>query len=110
MSNTFLNGLKNDNRPENLKFCTILENIHNPSTFEKLISASKENIKKTRTRECIEKMKRTKSKKVVCIETGQMFDSRFDAANSTNSNPDSIWQCCAGKKKSTSNGLHWKFV
>ena len=31
-----INGIKSDNRLDNLRYCTILENIHNPVTLAKL--------------------------------------------------------------------------
>ena len=108
-----LNGCASDNRAVNLKFKTHSDNIRNPITYKRNLPKWLEYLKKTRTPEAIEKAVKSKSRSVMCIETGKTYCSRFLAAESTGSNPDSIWQCCSGKKKSTispSGKLHWVFV
>ena len=48
-------------------------------------------------------------KKIVCIETGQCFDSITDAAKWCNGKRSVISLCCKGKVK-TSYGYHWKYL
>ena len=45
-------------------------------------------------------------KKVICMETGEIFNSISEAEKIKNTN--NISYCCNGKRKST-NGLHWRF-
>ena len=56
------------------------------------------------------------SKKVKCIETGNVFESAWEAARwaafareRSYCDMDLIKQCCRGKQK-TSYGYHWEFV
>lgn len=48
------------------------------------------------------------SKKVLCIETGEIFDSAHDAYRKTGISRGSISMACNGKLK-TAGGYHWKF-
>ena len=48
------------------------------------------------------------SKKVLCIETGIIYESAKDVQRKTGINHGSISQACNGKLK-TSGGYHWKF-
>lgn len=48
------------------------------------------------------------SKKVVCVETGQIFDSIAEACKKTNANGVGISFCCQGKRN-TCCGYHWKY-
>lgn len=38
-----INGVKTDNRLENLRYCSLLENIHNPITMSKIRNRKKSN-------------------------------------------------------------------
>lgn len=49
------------------------------------------------------------SKKILCIETGEVFDSALEAQRNTGINRGHISQVCNGKRK-TAGKLHWKFV
>ncbi len=49
------------------------------------------------------------AKKVVCVETGEVFISGADAAKKYNCSPASISRCANGKIK-TAAGLRWKFL
>lgn len=49
-----------------------------------------------------------RSKKVLCIETGQSYDSMTEAARQTGIAQSNISQCCNGKNK-TAGGFHWCF-
>lgn len=48
-------------------------------------------------------------KRVMNIETGEVFDSAIEAGERYGTVPSAIRQCCRGKSKS-SNGYHWKYI
>ena len=48
-------------------------------------------------------------KRVMNIETGEVFKSAIEAGKKYNTVPSAIRQCCRGKSKS-SNGYHWKYL
>lgn len=56
----------------------------------------------------IERIVKKKSKRVICVETGEVFESTRDANRKTGLNHASICQCCNGKQK-TCGKLHWKY-
>ena len=45
-------------------------------------------------------------KKVICLDTLEVFDSRADACRKYNIDKKSLRQCCNGDRK-TAKGLHW---
>ena len=50
------------------------------------------------------------SKKVICVETGVIYDSILDAVKSTMKKKNNhISECCSGKRK-TAGGYHWKYA
>ena len=51
----------------------------------------------------------TKCRKVICSETGQIFDSLTEASKESGLTIDAIQHCCRGKSK-TSGGFHWKYL
>lgn len=58
----------------------------------------------------LEKTWKDKKRKVMCIETGTIFDSIRKASNLIkNAYPSNIVACCKGKQK-TAGGYHWKYV
>ena len=48
-------------------------------------------------------------RKVKCVETGEIFDSAYDASRKTGISQSHISQVCNGKQKTT-GGFHWKFL
>ena len=50
-----------------------------------------------------------RSKKVRCVETGEVFISEREAAKFINRNESGIAKCCRGIQK-TCGKLHWEFV
>ena len=56
----------------------------------------------------IREYKPRKECKIVCIETGEVFES-IKQASKTKSDEVNICKCCKGFKKSH-KGLHWKYV
>lgn len=106
-----LNGIQNDNRAENLMFKSLKDNLNNPVTIKKRITASIKNLEKANTQEAKNKMIRSKSKPVKCVETGIIYWSRFVASISTGCNPMSIWRCCNGTQHTSGdNKLHWEWA
>ena len=94
------NGNKNDNRVDNLEWCTGSQNcLH---------------------RDRVLGVERTNKKKVVCVETGRVFDSAADAARwvtgeeyrpmSVVTKAYKIGACCRKEKgRKTCCGFRWKF-
>lgn len=58
---------------------------------------------------CARRRMGTPRKKVMNIETGEVFISAVEAGEKYNTVPSAIRQCCRGKSKS-SNGYHWKYI
>lgn len=50
-----------------------------------------------------------RARKVLCVETGVMFDTIKDAGCFTGGSPKNIISCCRGRLQ-TSGGYHWKYV
>lgn len=54
--------------------------------------------------------KKAVSKKVICVETGEIFESATAAGKSLGFfNGSAISACCKGRFK-TSGGFHWKYL
>lgn len=49
-----------------------------------------------------------RTRKVKCVETGQIFDSVHEAAEFINRSPSSLVGCLKGKQQ-TSGGYHWEY-
>ena len=49
------------------------------------------------------------SKEVLCVETGEIFASTWDAYRQTGIHRSNISSACNGKRR-TCGGYHWKFV
>ena len=77
-----INGVKIDNRIQNLHWVTNKENINNPITLERW----RESYEKLKSTEVYKKSKKRGAKKaaikvakhIVCIETGKWFNSSYD--------------------------------
>lgn len=83
-----------DVSPEDLIFLTKAEH-HNMDSKCKRASEAQKNRKDL-------------SKKVLCVETGEIFDSTMDAERKTGIRHDKVSSVCHGKSKSA-GGYHWAF-
>jgi hypothetical protein len=49
-------------------------------------------------------------KAVLCVETGVIYESIYQAAKATGCNKQKISKCCRGIDYKSTGGYHWKFV
>jgi group I intron endonuclease len=59
------------------------------------------------TKQTKEKISKANSKKVICLETGEVFESFIAAGKSINKSQVAISNCVSGKLK-TAGGFHWQ--
>ena len=48
-------------------------------------------------------------RRIVCVETGEMFESIKSAADNYKLQSSLIWKCCNGRQRTT-GGFHWEYV
>lgn len=87
-----INGIKNDNNVNNLEWSTRSENEQH--AYDSGLC---------------EVSRKAKSKPVLCITTGEIYESINEAARQTGASPANIWNCCKGKRK-TAKGLEWQYI
>ena len=85
-----INGVKTDNRAENLEWCTISYNRKHSSYILNNESG---------------KPKRP----VICLDTGVMYPSVAEAARAVSGFKQNITRCCQGKRNTT-QGLRWAYA
>ena len=134
-----INCIRDDNRVENLRWVTGKENMENPLTKEKRhsketkkkISEShkskntpmygKHHTEETKkkmseshkgkvfTEEHRNKIGKSNSKMVYCIELDKIFESATEASRELGIKQQGISCCCICKRK-TAGGYHWRYV
>ena len=85
-----IDGNKANNAVDNLEWATRSENILHRY---RVLGKKSTNIP-------------TPYKPVKCLDTGEVFESRSDAARKANTQPIHIYECCKGKRK-TAGGFRW---
>ena len=106
-----INGKKDDNRAENLRWVTRSENSRNPVTREQFARKYPDIVKKM-----LETRKRIGSKQaereILQFDTGGSFireyKSIMEIYRTLGYDPSSIVKCCKGKQK-TCNGYVWRY-
>ena len=76
-------------------------------TRKKLSNARKGRWSK-KQQEALKKNWEKNSKRVICVETGEVFNSITDASRKNNVDPKRITDACTGKQY-RSNGFHWAY-
>lgn len=86
-----LNGIKDDNRPENLFFKTIADNVLNPVTAQKTAESSKRNLENMKPSARL-KMALSKSKPVVADGLTQVFMNVYALAEYLGVTPHAVYE------------------
>lgn len=67
------------------------------------------NIGRKHSQQTREKMSESRKKKIQCVETGEIFESRQAAAEYYNVSPSGIGRAATGEQL-TSAGFHWRYI
>ncbi len=86
---------KKNNHFSNLEWCTHDYNIHYGNALKKS--------------KATQQLTHPNKKKVLCMETGEIFFSTQEASRQTGINNTSISKVCNGHRK-TAGGYHWQFI
>ena len=114
-----INCNKQDNRPENLRRCTTLENNNNPITMKRKLQGILRSCTTQEFREKCSLAAAPRKRRVRCLETGIIYESLASAARSTGRSLATVQESCRNaalpikRKQGAINGrpvLHFEFV
>lgn len=97
-----IDGNPANNRVDNLRWCTHEENLNNPITIHRKSESAKGNHMLGR-----KGILHHNSKKVMCVETGNIYFGVAEAERQTGYKHIS---CCCTGRRNTSGGYHWQYV
>ena len=103
-----VNTIRTDNRVKNLKWATYSENNNNELTRKRNGKARKGRKISERTKEKIRNGCTTK-RKIMCIETGVIYESIREAERQTGIKNGGMRAVCKGERK-TAGGYSWRYV
>lgn len=107
-----INTIRTKNEAWNLRWVTQKENNNNELTRQHNSEANKGenhwNFGKHLSEETKKKIREANGKKVICIETQQVFNSLKEASEHIGVHKSNISKCCRDKRK-TCGGFHWKY-
>lgn len=111
-----INTIRDDNRAENLRWVTPVENSNNKLTKERLSKENNPMWGKHHSKESKAKMSEARkgannprARAVRCKELDKVFTTVKEASEATGALLSSICNCCRGRSK-TAGGYHWKYV
>lgn len=97
------NGIKTDNRVENLEWCTRERNVRHAMETGLTGDAWRE------TWENLKKYSKGKRRRVLCVDTGIPYDSIAEAEKENHVSPGKITMVAQGKRKKA-GGYRWKYL